>query len=73
MKRIVIPILAFLLFLGSIPCATAQGVGKLAGTVIDQGTGLGIPGANVIVMETTLGANTSIDGEFFILNIPIGF
>ncbi|RQV96440.1 TonB-dependent receptor [bacterium] len=71
-KRIAVPILAYLLLMGIATCANAQGVGKLAGTVLDQGTGLGIPGANVIVQETTLGATTNIDGEFFVLNVPIG-
>lgn len=46
--------------------------GKLAGRVVDKATTEGLPGVNVIVLGTTLGAATSLEGEFIILNIPPG-
>lgn len=46
--------------------------GKIAGTVIDQATGEGLPFANVFVDGTTLGAATDLDGNYTILNVPPG-
>ena len=56
----------------SVPFASAQSVGKVSGTVRDAGSGEPIPSANVQVVGTTLGATSTIEGEFFILNIPVG-
>ena len=50
----------------------AQGTGKLSGRVIDESTGEGLPGANVILQGTSLGATTDIDGDYFILGVPVG-
>jgi len=46
--------------------------GKITGVVLDQGTGEPLPGANVLILGTTLGAATDIDGNYFILNVPPG-
>jgi outer membrane receptor protein involved in Fe transport len=46
--------------------------GKIAGKVIDKASQEGLPGANVIIQGTALGAVTNFDGEFIILNIPPG-
>ncbi|NWF50228.1 MAG: TonB-dependent receptor [Ignavibacteriaceae bacterium] len=46
--------------------------GKLSGTVIDAQTNEPLPGVNVVLEGTTLGAATNFDGRFFILNIPPG-
>jgi outer membrane receptor protein involved in Fe transport len=46
--------------------------GKIAGTVTDKATGEPLPGANVIVEGTTLGASTSAEGSYVILNVPPG-
>jgi outer membrane receptor protein involved in Fe transport len=50
----------------------AQTTGKISGKVLDAATGDPIPSANVVVVGTTLGATTTIQGEFFILNVPAG-
>lgn len=50
----------------------AQTSGKIAGVVIDQSTGDGLPGVNVIVDGTNLGASTDSQGRYFILNVPPG-
>ncbi len=46
--------------------------GKISGLIIDGQTGDGLPGANVQIDGTTLGAATDVDGNFTILNIPPG-
>jgi len=45
--------------------------GKLAGRVTDKQQ-QGLPGANVLLAGTTLGAVTDVDGYYTILNIPPG-
>ena len=49
-----------------------QGTGKLSGRVIDEATGESLPGANVILQGTTLGATTDLNGDYFILGVPVG-
>ena len=46
--------------------------GKISGIVKDADTNDPLPGCNIIIEGTTLGAASNIDGEFFILNIPPG-
>ena len=50
----------------------AQTTGKIAGTVLEKGTDEPLIGANVVVEGTAMGASVSLDGSFFILNIPPG-
>lgn len=49
----------------------AQGTGTLAGRVTDD-IGMGLPGANVLVEGTTLGAATDADGAYRIPGVPVG-
>jgi outer membrane receptor for ferrienterochelin and colicin len=51
---------------------TAGTTGKLSGTVTDAGTKEGIVGVSVQIVGTALGASTTIDGSYTILNIPPG-
>lgn len=46
--------------------------GKIAGTIIDAKTQEPLPGVNVLIEGTTLGASSDVDGYFVILNIPPG-
>ncbi|NUO82526.1 carboxypeptidase-like regulatory domain-containing protein, partial [candidate division KSB1 bacterium] len=46
--------------------------GKIAGKVTDKESGEPLPGVNVVVLGTTLGAATDVNGEYFILNVPPG-
>jgi outer membrane receptor protein involved in Fe transport len=46
--------------------------GKIAGSVIDASTNDALPGANVVVQGTFLGASTDVDGFYTINNIPPG-
>ncbi len=46
--------------------------GKIVGQVVDKENGEVLPGANIVVEGTTLGAAANIKGEFVILNVPPG-
>jgi hypothetical protein len=50
----------------------AQNVGRISGTVTEAATGRALPGANVIIVGTTMGAAAGVDGDYYILNIPPG-
>lgn len=69
MNRITTVLLTLLL----IPVfALAGTTGKLKGKVTDQSTGEALVGANVIVVGTSYGAATDINGEYTILNLDAG-
>ncbi len=50
----------------------AQKFGKITGKVLDGDSGEPLPGANVLLNGTTLGAATDIDGQYLILRVPPG-
>jgi len=52
------------------PSAEAAASGKIAGVVLDVETGEPLPGANILVVGTNMGAATDPDGYFTILNVP---
>lgn len=52
--------------------AHAQTTGKIAGRVIDAGTGAPLPGVSVYIEGTTQGAATDINGEYVIIGIRPG-
>jgi outer membrane receptor protein involved in Fe transport len=52
--------------------AWAGTTGKIAGVVTDKESGEPLPGVNVMIVGTTVGAATNIHGEFFIINVPPG-
>jgi outer membrane receptor protein involved in Fe transport len=52
--------------------ALAGTTGKIAGIVTDAANGRPLPGVNVLLEETTLGASTDLNGRYFILNVPAG-
>jgi outer membrane receptor protein involved in Fe transport len=51
----------------------AQNYGKIMGKVIDDKTKAALPGVNVIVEGTTLGAATDLEGKYVILQVPPGY
>lgn len=69
MKR-KITILFFLLFLPTFVLAGT--VGKIQGKVTDLQTGEALIGANVLVVGTSFGAATDVNGEFVINNLDPG-
>jgi hypothetical protein len=58
-------------FLAAINIVSAQTFGKIAGTVTDR-KGEPLPGANVFIEGTNMGAAADVDGVYYILNIPPG-
>lgn len=52
--------------------AFAQTTGKISGQVIDAATGETLPGASVVITGTTLGSAADIDGNYFIIGVPVG-
>lgn len=70
MKKSAIPLLIFLVL--STAFLHAQTTGKIAGNVADANSGNPLPGANVFIQGTHLGAATDQNGDFFIINIPPG-
>lgn len=61
-----------LLLLGLCTRSFTGTTGKLAGRVTDRSTGEGLPGANVVLAGTSLGAVTDADGYYAIINLPPG-
>ncbi len=46
--------------------------GKVSGVVVDSETGAPLVGASVRVVGTNLATKTDEDGEYFIINVPVG-
>ena len=61
-----------LMLLATPALVLAQNTGKISGVVTDADTGDSIPGAQVVLMGTTLGAITDVDGNYFIIGVPVG-
>jgi outer membrane receptor protein involved in Fe transport len=52
--------------------ALAGTTGKISGRVVDAATGETLPGANIRIEGTTMGAMSDVDGSFYIINVPPG-
>lgn len=50
----------------------SQTTGRIAGTVVDASSGDPLPGANVSIPGTLLGAASGVDGDYVIVNVPVG-
>ena len=56
-----------------LPCSVFSGTtGKVAGKVIDAQSKEPLIGVNIVIANTTMGASSDVDGEYYILNIPPG-
>ena len=60
------------MFLAMVSSAFAATTGKISGTITDGKTGDPLPGVNVVIEGTVLGAMTDLDGNYFIINVPVG-
>lgn len=67
--RVVAFVVLTLLVKGNLIAGTT---GKIAGKIIDGETGEPLFGVNVILVGTTFGAATDLEGRFVILNVPPG-
>ena len=70
MRKIIIFIGLFLIIISHPGFAGVTG--KITGRVTDAESGLPLPGVNVIIPGTTIGASTDLKGDFVILNVPPG-
>ncbi len=59
-------------FIFMVGAAFAAENGSVRGTVKDSQTGEALPGANVLLQGTSLGAATDLNGRFVIQNVPAG-
>jgi TonB-dependent receptor len=50
----------------------AQGSGSIKGKILDKDTGDPLTGANVFVQNTSVGAASDLDGNFYIPTVPAG-
>jgi hypothetical protein len=63
---------ASLLVLIFAPFIWAGTSGKIAGVIKDTESGVLLPGATVMIKGTSIGTSTDEDGEYFLLNVPVG-
>jgi len=56
----------------SLSIVFAGQTGKISGKIIDAETDEALPGVNIIINELGVGASSSIDGSYFIINIKPG-
>lgn len=66
--------IASILLLAMMPVAVlvAGTTGKIAGRITDKSNAEPLPGVNIVVATTTLGASSAADGSYTILNVPPG-
>ena len=65
-------VLTSLFVLSSTPGLYAGTTGKISGVVTDAASGEPMPGVNVIISGTTMGAASDLQGKYMILNVPPG-
>ncbi len=70
MKRILLTITALIICVPML--ASAQTRGVLQGTVTDEATGEGIPGATIVIDGTSRGAAANVDGEYKVAGVVAG-
>ena len=66
------PLFAVLLLFFAFSKGTLAQTGTISGTVVDARTGESLPGANVFVENTLLGAASEADGRFTLAEVPVG-
>lgn len=70
MKRFSIYLFALTFLISSIIFAGT--VGKISGKIKDAQSGESLVGANIVIVGTTMGASSDIEGNFYIINVPPG-
>ena len=61
-----------LLMLGATSLFAQQESGQIHGAVVDSLTGEVLPGANVLLVGTSMGCSTDVDGNYVIYGVPSG-
>ena len=72
MPRVYRFLAACLILLGTAPSVWSGTSGKISGIVRDSRTKEPLPGVNVLVDGTSLGASSNVEGFYVILNVPPG-
>lgn len=65
-------ILCCLVYSAMVSQLVAGTTGKITGVISDEATGQPLPGVNVVIEGTAIGAATGPDGVYFIINVPPG-
>ncbi len=68
-RKVSVLLLSFLVLPALLLAGTT---GKIKGKVTDRENGEPLPGANIVVDGTSLGAAADLNGEYVILNVPVG-
>ena len=68
-KQLMIIFMALLCIASMVIAGTT---GKIAGKVVDAESGDPMPGVNIVIQGTQMGAATDVEGDYFILNVPPG-
>lgn len=71
-KKEAVFFISVLLIVFYFPTLFAGVTGKISGKVTDASNEEPLPGVNVFIDGTTMGASTDLEGDYFILNIPPG-
>lgn len=72
LRRLLLPTATALSLLFLTPAVHAQSSGTITGTVTDSTTGNPLPGVNVALEGTTMGAGANAAGEYTIPDVPPG-
>lgn len=70
LKKVIWPILLLTIVL--VAHLWSGTTGKIAGILTDKESGEPLPGANIVILGTMLGASSDIDGQYTILHVPPG-
>ena len=70
--NIIIALILILLPIITVVPVFSGTTGKITGMVTDKESGEPLPGVNVVVDDTKMGAATDISGRYFLLNVPPG-
>jgi len=65
-------LVSLLVILLSVTLLYSGRTGKIAGRVVDRSNGEALPFANILILETSMGTVTDLNGDYFIINIPPG-
>jgi hypothetical protein len=71
-RHVVFAVLASAALLTALPFEAAASRGKVFGRVTDARTKEPLIGVNVVIVGTTMGGSTDLQGEYFIANVPVG-
>ena len=65
-------VMCLLLCLLAVRASLSAGTGTIGGKVVDRDTRDPLPGANVTIVGTSIGASTDLDGKYSLKNVPTG-